>query len=242
MNTAIAVANQQFVAVTPTELIPAQRELADWCQRKIHALAVELREQQGNLRQAKTMKWRHSGWVSAVRKTKQRMIYYAKIKLAVAAGYLVVPNFDVDVIAVRVARSTPPDDRHGHTQTLPEVLPPGTGRYVDDVLSGWTQRNEYKRSDGTVGKTEIFRPTDYDESIDFPVQLVKPAILKATDRAMALKVFDRIGIVRGKKRSDPIVVGQIIDPKGGNRYGTWRNNPKCVTFFVAWWLDTRDLE
>lgn len=56
---------------------------------------------------------------------------------------------------------------------------------------------------------------------------------KPKARAMALNVFDQLGVVRNSVRSgDPIVVGQILDPRGGGR---------MATFFVAWWLDTADL-
>lgn len=241
MNTELStVPHQQFVAVTPTELIPAQRGVIDWFQRKIHALALELREQRNNLRQAKTMKWKHSGWVNAVARTKKRMVYYTKIKQALAAGYLIVPNFDVNVIAVRTARQMPKDETDV-TEATPDILPPRQGRYVDNALIGYNEEREAKRHDGTKYTVSDFHPTAYDSDIDFPAALVKPSVMAATDRAMALRLFDRIGIVRKGRKSDPIVVGQIIDPQAPTAYGSLRSNPKCVTFFVAWYLDSRDL-
>jgi hypothetical protein len=73
--------------------------------------------------------------------------------------------------------------------------------------------------------------TGYDEP-DFPFALVKPAVLDATQRAMALKVFDTIGVVQNDSGRDPIMVGQLLDPRG---------NGRLVTFFIAWWLDTSTL-
>jgi hypothetical protein len=233
------LAHRQFVALTPYELPKAQAGVAEWCQAKIHSLAAELREQRSNHRQAQVMHWKRSGWANAIAKTKKLMIYYTKIKQAIQAGYLVVPNFDVNVIAVRTSRTDPisePDRR----EATPEVLPPGEGQYVAKRLKGWTEELTHKLTDGSTRTTERFHPMSFSTDLDFPAQLVHPSVLDATNRAMALHLFDRIGLIRKSKRSDPIVVGQIIHPKVTDKWSL-RSNPTCVTFFVAWWLDTRDL-
>lgn len=209
-----------------------------WCRSKIVALSHELKEQRENLRQAKAMLWRSNGWANGINRTKQRMIYYAKIQKAVQLGYLVVPNFDVDVIAVRVKRSVP-NAKVDEKIAAPELLPPGVGRYVGPRHTGYDQRREYKDYEGKTKTTTDFHPTGYATDYEFPVAMVKPVILDATDRAMMHRVFDRVGVVRGKRKSDPIVVGQIIDP--ANRKWARRVDPKCVSFFVAWWLDTASL-
>jgi hypothetical protein len=102
-----AIAHRHLVALTPTDVPDAQRSLAAWCREKVIALSQDLREQRINLRQAKAAKWKHSSWAGLVTKTKARMIYYTKIRAAVDAGYLVVPNFDCEVMAVRVQREKP---------------------------------------------------------------------------------------------------------------------------------------
>lgn len=234
------LAPQTFVALTPYELPAAQSQVATWCQAKIHALARDLREQRSNLRQAKAMHWKRTGWANAITKTKKLMVYYTKIKQAVSAGYLIIPNFNVDVIAVRVQEGArPPGDVGVHLAT-PQVLPPGEGHYVDDRVDGYYSERSYTDSAGKPRTTNDFIPTNYDTDLDFPAALVKPSILEATNRAMAKQLFDRIGIIRAGKRADPIVVGQIIHPKtsGGT---TLRNWPTVVTFFIAWWLSSEDL-
>jgi hypothetical protein len=234
----VLTADLSLVALTPADMGVAQQQLAAWCQTKIIGLGRDLREQRQNFRQAKTMKWKHTGWLTAANKTKKLMVYYTKIKAAVQAGYLIVPNFDVDVIAVRVQRHSP-NETVDTTQAKPELLPPGDGRYVDDALIGHDAEREFKRSDGSKGTVTDFIPETYGEDVDFPASLVKPVILDATQRAMALRIFDRIGIVRKGRRSDPLVVGQIIHPKTPRRY--LNTYPTTVTFFIAWWLDTKDL-
>jgi len=41
-----------------------------------------------------------------------------------------------------------------------------------------------------------------------------------------------MGTVQNGVGKDPIVVGRLLDPRG---------NRRCVSFFVAWWLDTATL-
>lgn len=72
---------------------------------------------------------------------------------------------------------------------------------------------------------------DYDAP-DFPFLAVKPAVLAATQNAMALRVFDEIGTVQNSAGRDPIIVGRLLDPRG---------NGRVSTFFIAWWLNTADL-
>lgn len=232
MTEALVTAQTHFVAVSPRELPAAQLQVADWCQQKIRALGRELREQRENLRQAKRLKWRHTGWLTAVNKTKRLMVYYAKIQSALKQGYLIVPNFNVDVIAVRVKAETP-NEAVDINAAQCEVLAPQQGRYVDNELIGKTVDRKYTDSQGKERTARDFHATHFEEHIDFPVALVKPSILEATSRAMAIRVFDRIGVVTGI-RQDPIVVGQIFSPT--ERYRRY-NTGKRVTFFIAWWLD-----
>ena len=69
------------------------------------------------------------------------------------------------------------------------------------------------------------------KDIDFPFKLAKPQIMEATAAAMALKVFDQIGCLPQFRAPDPIICGQILKPK----------DRQPVTFFIAWWLDTKTL-
>lgn len=51
---------------------------------------------------------------------------------------------------------------------------------------------------------------------------------------MALRVFDQLGVIQHERKRDPIIVGQIVDPRD-----KYRN--RVVSFFVAWWLNTETL-
>jgi hypothetical protein len=186
---------------------------------------------------ARSNGWKLSALTSSINRTARRITYYGKLKTAVEAGYLVVPNFPVTLMAVRVDRDRQPEqtDSWKHDPKVsradPQLLPAGVGRYVDNAL--FVEDISYAVSDGKGGTTmkALYKSGAYDEP-DFPFAMVKPTVMDATQRAMALKVFDAIGIVQNDSGRDPIMVGQILDPRG---------NRRRVTFFIAWWLDTRTL-
>jgi len=235
-----------LIALNPSEVPVVQANLVDWCQQKIVALGKELREARQNLSIAKDAGWRRSQWVNLIARTRGRMIYFAKIKAAVHAGYLIIPNFPIEIMAVRVDRDAPPAMAVNNlnyaavpsriSAASPQLLPPGQGRYVDDTQ--FFEHTPYTvQKDGKAVERHAYEATGYDDP-DFPVVLVKPVILDATRRAMALRIFDRIGVVTGRKQ-DPLVVGEIIDPRANLQ---WRQQEqRRVTFFIAWWLNPEDL-
>jgi hypothetical protein len=77
--------------------------------------------------------------------------------------------------------------------------------------------------------------------VDFPVALATPAVLDATQAAMAKNIFDEIGGLPGRRsrKGDPIVVGRILRPTAAP-ITSWQLRP-AVTFLIAWWVDTRQL-
>lgn len=231
------VDDRTLVALTPADMVPAQQALTTWCDRKIAAVRVELADLETNLELATEHGWKHQSVAASIARTKKRVLYYEKIQAAVAAGYLIVPNFPIDVFAVRVRRAKQPEasasyqyDR-GYKTAKAEVLPAGDGRYVDEELFTHDESYDRTKPDGKSEHVSRYTSGDYDD-VDFPLTLVKPAILDATARAMALKVFDEMGTVTNQSGRDPIVVGRLRDPRG---------NGRCATFFVAWWLDTASL-
>lgn len=224
-----AVADQHLVALTPADMAPAQTFLSEWCDRKIAALEVERTDHETNLELATEHGWKHESVARVLTRLGRQISYYQKIKAAVDAGFVIVPNFPVTLFAVRVNREKQPeqvkDSKWSNFRAKPQQLPAGEGRYVDDQLH---YRDESTTEQLADGKTK----THYDE-VDFPVTTVKPAVMAATARAMALRIFDQMGIVQNAAPGhDPIVVGQLLDPRG---------NGRLTTFFVAWWLDTSTL-
>lgn len=230
--------NLALVALSPADMVPAQTELVAWCDRKLRALADEADELELHQTLAIENGWKTSVVVAALNRTARRITYYSKIKAALEAGYLLVPNMPIDVLAVRVRRAHEPvhhaSYQQGVTRATPQAsLPAGEGRYVDDRTFAESYQEPVQDEHGKVSVRTRYRTGDYDE-VDFPVATMKPVILTAAARAMALKIFDQIGVVAnsGAAGRDPILVGQLLDPRG---------NSRATTFFLAWWVNTRDL-
>ena len=71
-------------------------------------------------------------------------------------------------------------------------------------------------------------PTVLDEAMDFTLIATNPEA----------KIFDRLGVLPRVRRPDSVVCGEILFPNQTvHRWGQL----KTVTFFVAWWLDTKTL-
>jgi hypothetical protein len=233
---AAAAENMALVALTPAEMPDQQRALAEWCGRKVDAVQRELATFRQLEDEAKVGGFRQATFTTLVRRAEKRIDYYKKIRMAVEHGYLIVPNMPIDLFAVRVQRKTPPKQESSYRSGFAaqaEALPAGAGRYVDETLFHDTVQIPATTHDNKpTTKTQYFS-TNYDEDVDFPLRGVHPRVLQATGRAMALKLFDELGVVQNRARGrDPIVVGRLLDPRGGGRVST---------FFVAWWLNTADL-
>jgi len=222
-----------LVALSPADMVPAQAELIAWCDRKVQTLTDEADELDLHQQLAVANGWKTSVVTAAQNRTARRIRFYEKVKAALQAGYLLVPDMPIDVLAVRVDRVKQPEStvsyRHSHFAAKPQDLPVGAGRYVDETLKHRDESYTITENGKEVNKT-LLVSDDYDE-VDFPVRAIKPIVLEATARAMALKIFDRIGNVMNTG-ADPIMLGQIIDPRRQHRY---------ATFFIAWWVDTRTL-
>lgn len=228
-----------IVARNPAEMVTAQRSMILWAARKIQAEKELLADAESNLATAKAHKWKQGSWAARCTMSRSKIKFYCKIKGALEAGYYIVPPFPLDVFAIRTARADPKHqcqyDYHGMNAERPDPLPEGEGRYVaaTPLPGGKNDQTEYdavKKEYVPTGRKIQY--ASYYEAVDFPFKLAKPAVLSETVRAMALKVFDQMGVMPRTAAADPMVLGQIISPK--------RNAPP-VTFFVAWWLDTSTL-
>ena len=225
----------QVIARYPYQMEKCQQELVGWCGRKIEILQAEAADLAENLEIARTNKWGTGGLHRAHARTIARIDFYRKMQAALEAGYCIVPNFPVEMFAIRTDRRKPakmltPHFSRTHEQQAMK-LPVGEGEFKNPFPSVYF--NEYEMGEGK--KEKWYFAKDWQE-MEFPFVAAKPQILDATARALADKVFDEIGVLPGKrKRQDPIVVGRTIDPRSNK----W--NKIVVTFLIAWWVDTRAL-
>lgn len=224
-----------LAALSASEMASTQAQLKGWCLAKLKELAADYREQRDNFTVAKAAKWKTSSWENAMRKTKRKLVYYGKIFAAVKAGYVIVPDFAAEVMAVRVDSRLPrhkgSDAAWRINRAQPGLVPVGMGRYVDDMTDYRDHSYEVPDSNrpGHTRTKEWYTAGEFNDVIDFPIAVVKPIVMDATQRAMSLRIFDTIEVA-GAPQKDPIVLGRIRRDKG-----------KQITFFIAWWLDVETL-
>lgn len=223
------------IASNPAEMVGAQNQMIQWVIDKIDAEKLELAEAQANLRAALESGWKTTGWPERVNKLTAKIEFYRKMRLALDAGYYIVPPFPVDIFAIRVNRKSPREkpSTYVHSQHMQEaqLLPAGEGSYVSPLPVAYGRSIEGPEKDGKPTRVTEYFAKHWKEA-EFPFKLAKGQIMKAAQAAMALKVFDQIGALPGPRPPDPIICGQILMPHRGRQ---------PLNFFVAWWLDTATL-
>ncbi len=233
----------QVSAFTPDEMLHANAALIQWCTGKIAAVTAEAKELRQAYEHAKERKWKSATLAKHACLAERRIEFFEKMKLALEHGYYVVPNFPVEVFAIRTKKDAPallmtteftswkPSNRK--TQ-FAQVLPTGQGEYQNPFPYVETYQTGKTNDKGTP---EWKSYADQWEDIEFPLSMAKPQIMQAASRAMTLKLFDEIGILQDSKSGDPLIIGRIIDPRQtGSQF-----HRKHLSFIIAWHLDTKTL-
>jgi hypothetical protein len=229
-----------LVAVTPTDLGPARTSLLEYIGQRITALATEFSEASTELLYAKSHKWRTKPLEAVCNKIARRQTFYEKLRAAVEAGYVIVPSLQMTVLAIRTKATGPRETSNNGTwnnfEQQAQTLPSGAGEYRNPIPTQDSYTEESKNSKGEAITKEIAFPVAFEDEFSMPVELCKPRLLKRTEQAMALKVFDEIGVIQDNhsynRRGDPIIVGTVIDPtRRGRRF----------SFFIAWALPIDEL-
>lgn len=216
------------VARNSSEMAQAQQHLVGWVTWKIECEKALLSEADAKLTKAKDMKQRTTTYANRVMVARGSVSFYEKIKFALEAGYCIVPNFPIELLAIRTTKKQPTLRSHTNEQKA-MTLPAGEGRYVDPIPK-MSIRTE---TDGEESKR--VRYADHFREVTFPASLARIEILEDLDRAQQLKIFDAIGILPSTRRKpDPMLVGQI-----SHRRGPY--SVKTVSFLIAWWIDTTTL-
>lgn len=228
--------NVHLVARNPVEMQQSQQGLIEWLKSKIANVTAEMADYQESLAQAIKNKWSRRGLNKAVSSAFYRKEFYEKTLAAVEAGYTIIPEFPIDVFAVRVNRDTPEGERqtarYGRASALVEtadIMAQGEGKYVSPTPKTihWSET----RKDGDKEyKVDVCAPTAL-QAVEFPVRSARVEVMSATAEAMALKVFDEIGICPPARQADPLIIGRIWLAQGR----------KSVNFLIAWHLNLNEL-
>lgn len=167
-----------------------------------------------------------------------RELYLTKMCEALKAGFVMVPNFPGQTVAIRVKRENPKREVVERKRWEPslhlqphEVLPAGEGRYVDPrPIEG---SFHYNTTEPNGEKVTVYSKwaSAFSEEIGFPVDFLKPVVVELTGKAMARKIFDEVVLCGNEQRGDPMVLGRIYD----------RATKRSTSFLIAWFIDTKEI-
>lgn len=210
-------------------MVESQVMLIGWTSAKIAGIESEINELSEAVEHAVKNKWKATTLKNQLVKAKKTLNYYVKVREALNKGYYIVPNFPVQLFAIRTKKESPQGysnyfwDNH---QQSAQQLPIGEGEYKNPFPL--VERNRDTQNSGN----NYSSTTDWDE-FEFPITMAKPVIMEATSRAMALQIFDEIGVFPPTKKEDPVIIGRINLKHGGAT--------KTVSFMIAWHLNTNQI-
>lgn len=231
MNTMpVPVKDLELTATQPIEMLNAQQHLIVWCDLKIASLVSQAAELHEATEHAKLMKWKSSTLERQHDRCVRRISYYSKVKAALLAGYYIIPNFPITLFAIRTHKKNPTGQSTSYWARVEQgakELPINEGEYRNP--NPLVEDRNWKDGD----RSGVVRTAKEWDDIEFPITMAKPEIMKATSKAMELRIFDRVGIMPASKNDDPVIIGQIFHKSGGRE--------KVVSFMIAWHLNTNVL-
>lgn len=229
-----------LIAVDRPQLEAAHAKMIGWAHVQIATVQAEKKAEEELLAVAKERKWATAPFKRRIAIMDRRIVFYQKIEEALRAGYVIVPNFQMEIFAIRTKAQTPrgrvQQGRHNRFFQSAQLLQAGEGEYRDPNPLVHTEVDRV--DDGKGGKKENISqwPDHFDPEIHFPIALAKPALMQRTATAMASKLFDEIGVAvnsswSGRMTGDPIILGRIRNPR----------QRADMTFFIGWYFDPTDL-
>lgn len=242
----IAPKDVELTAENADEMAQCQNAMVQWARSKVAELAHQWQELKTAYEYAVKQKWRNDTLKRHAGIAEKRLDFYKRMLTALEHGYQIVPSFPITAFAIRTEKTKPLKMATFswsklHTQQ-PECVEAGEGEYKNP-FPVVHQRTIEKATATTGEKCEYWAHSFKD--VEFPLSMSKPKIMEATTRAMALKIFDDIGILPGyapnegtkPPRGDPLIIARLKDPRAAGPY----NAPRYISFIVAWHLDTKTL-
>lgn len=264
------VPETHLTAVSPLEMQAAQGDLRAHLERKLLTIEQEIVEANRALNEARRNGWATATLTSARNSLVNDETYYNKILAAVEAGHTIIPEFPIEVFAVRQDKpdKQPPRTYNGVVSTSDTHLgrpaeadcaPAGAGEYRNPEPHAYSETRE-NRAPGAQERNEprywtTIRRTGYPVGpIAFPAMTARAPIMRATAKAMKDKVFDQIGVCLPVQKASK---GRVIRPQPRRRQmnaavgdplvigQVLRKNEggrqRCVSFIIAWHLNLNDL-
>lgn len=257
-----AVPETHLTATSPLEMQAAQTDLKAWLEGRLTILERDILEANAALNEARKNGWATAALTSARNRAVDDETFYNKILCAVEAGHTIIPDFPIQVFAVRRSEKVKSESMtfQGHVEAQntylghpvpPDYGPAGAGEYRNPLPATWTSTRE-----NTLATPENKQPryfttvTRYSHPaapISFPSASSRSPVMRATARAMKDKTFDQIGVClptrattsgrqvqQGARAGDPLIIGQIVRKRVGSQQ-------KVVSFIIAWHLNLDEL-
>jgi hypothetical protein len=229
------IESNTLVALTPSDMKVAQQQLGEFIYARKVTLDADFKELSSAYESAHKNGWATKALKNQLNKVQRRIVFYDKMLAAVEAGYVIMPSLPMDVIAIRtrlkVPRSSESTASWHQFEQAAQALPAGEGEYQNPTPTRDNYQDVEKDSEGNDKHVTKWFPVAFENDLEMPVELCKPQLLDGTRAAMAIKLFDEIGVVRDDaawgRPGDPMVVGTILDPTRGKRR---------FAFFLAWAL------
>jgi hypothetical protein len=222
-----------LIALNRPQLEAAHAKMIAFVRGRRARLVADREEEEAALNVALKNKWAVKRHHAALDRMKKKVTFWDKIEAALLEGFVILPNFELNVFAIRTKAKKPRggqlSGQYNRFFQTAQLLPQGEGRYVSPEPFTETSSSTVKDGERT---REVFTqwPTEFDD-VDFPVVMAKPALMTAAGDAMAKKLFDEVGVAvdsrhSGRRSGDPVLIGRIRNPAGPD-----------VSFYLGWYFD-----
>lgn len=259
-----------LIATGPAEMQEAQGDIRLRLEQKLSVIEREIVETNAALNEARRNNWATGALTSARNRLVDDETYYNKVLAAVEAGHTIIPEFPIEVFAVRRGELETGKRQEfigvvsaGETwlshPTEPDCAPAGVGEYRNPEPFTSTSTRENR----TPGAQERGEPRWYTTvrrtgnpvgPMSFPSMTARSPIMRATAKAMEDKVFDQVGVCLPVEKA---AKGRVIKPQPRRRapsaavgdplvigqvvHKQVGSRQKVVSFIIAWHLDLNQL-
>lgn len=229
------------LARNPSEMATARDRLIEFFSGQLNALHGRSNVVESQVEIARQNGWATKPFTRQLNGIQRRARFYDKLRRALEAGYNVVPNWQMQTFAVRAAGESPrfkvSTQRSGTPilETDIRMLAAGEGRYVSETLvtedyDELVDRKNWKGEPEQV--REYTAVAEEYTKVAYPLDVAHPMLMSEVSEAMALRVFDEIGVSRDNytrrgslANGDPFILGRVRNPMRGRA---------DVTFFIGW--------
>jgi hypothetical protein len=265
-----ATPTTHLTATSPMEMQAAREDMKAHLEQRLTVIEREIVQANAALNEARRNGWATGTLLSARNRLIDDETYYNKILAAVEAGHTIIPEFPIEVFAVRRDK---PDRRQTMTfngsisasetylgnAAESDCPPAGAGEYRNPLPEtvSWTREN---KAPGAQERgeprwyTDVTRTGDAAAPIMFPHMTARAPIMRAAAEAMMDKVFDQIGVCLPVEKASK---GRVIRPQPRRRqlnaavgdplvigqvlHKNEGGRQQCVSFIIAWHLNLNDL-